>query len=195
MELTAKYKVKVNYYAILRPFRVDTEQLELLEPIERIEIENINDIRPKKKEEGFSKKPGTKYKFTLLTDISTRLSSNSKLFTDNDYLENVVIPWMEIFLWFFEAGYYEDIEMLDVLRRVKENFKFFNEINLTDFVQWYSKFAITFIKAALFKIQCKLIKESIRSKRSFRNKVSSFLGEDIKDDADINLSFGRLFLP
>ena len=183
----------MNRFAILRPFRVNTEQLELLEPIERIEIENISEIRPKRKDDGLFRKPDNKYKFTLLTDISNRLSSNSKLFSESDYLQEVVIPWMEIFLWFFEAGYYEDIEMLDVLRRVKENFKLFNEINLTEFVQWYSKFAITFIKAALFKIQCKLIKESMKRKRRFRSKISSFIGDDNKEESDMSLSFGKRF--
>lgn len=184
-------------FAILRPFRVDTEQLELLEPIERIEIEMINQIRPKKKDDIFNlnifKRVDNIYKFTILMDINNRLSSNSKLFVDEDYLMKVVAQWMDIFLWFFEAGYYEDSDILEVLRRVKENFKLFNEINITDFVKWYSQYAVTFIKAALFKIQCKLIKESVKYKRKFKSKISSYLGKE-PDEEELSLSFGSLFL-
>lgn len=180
-------------FAIVRPFRVNNEQLELLEPIERIEIENISNIRPKKKDElfnlAFSKRADNAYKFTLLTDISNKLSSNAKLFADEDYLNNIVKEWMEIFLWFFEAGFYEDGDMLDVLRRVKETFKLFNEINVTEFVTWYSGFSISFIKSALFKIQGKLIKEAIKNKNRFKTKITNFLGKELRDEEQC-LSFG-----
>jgi hypothetical protein len=193
-ELTLKYHKKLDSFAILRPFRVDTEQLELLEPIERIEIEVINQIRPKKKEEmlhlNLFKRQDNLYKFTLLMDINNRLSSNDKLFKDEDYLMKVVSEWMNIFLWYFEAGYYEDSDILEVLRRVKENFKLFNEINIPEFVRWYSNYALTFIKAALFKIQCKLIKESMKYKRKFKSKLIKYWGKE-ENEEEASLSFGK----
>lgn len=189
-----KYYRKLDTFAILRPFRVDTEQIELLEPMERIDIEVINQIRPKKKEEAFHlnifKRADNIYKFTILMDINNRLSSNAKLFADQQYLNQVVAKWMDIFLWFFEAGYYEDGDILEVLRRVKENFKLFNEINLTEFVKWYSQYAVTFIKAALFKIQCKLIKESVKYKSKFKSKLINYMGKESNEE-DLSLSFGK----
>lgn len=190
MNLTSLYKNRRDQFAIIRPFKVNTEQLELLEPAERIEIETINadnGVRSKKRDnrsDNFSK-------FALLTDITNRLSNNAKLFSDEDYLTDVVQPWMEIFLWYFEVGYYEDSDTLDIIRNVKENFKLFNEINITKFVQWYSMFAITFIKAALFKIQGKIIKECTKQKRRFESKLKNYIGSDSKV---FSLTFGRYIL-
>jgi hypothetical protein len=176
-------------YAILRPFRIDTEQLELLEPKERIEIEAINaDLT--KATEGEERRAAGINRFSLLIDINNRMSSNAKLFTDREYLETVVKPWMNIFLWYFEIGYYEDEHLQEVLIRVKEIFKLFNEVNIQDFVQWYSRFGIVFIKSALFKLQTKLIKELMKNKGRFKSKLSRFLGVDSKDRQ--TLSFGKL---
>lgn len=179
-------------FAIHRPFKINTEQLELLEPIERIEIEIINDIKAKKNDDipGDNKKPEIVRKFTLLTDISNRIASNSKLLVEDAYLKEVVRVWMEIFLWFFECGYYDDADLQEVYRRVKETFKFFNEINIKKFVQWYAKFSLNFVKAALFRLQCKLIKDLLKAKGRFESKLSRFLGSEAKPE-DFNLSFGN----
>ena len=190
MKLTARFNAKFDQYAIFRPFQVHTEQLELLEPLERIEIEAINNMRLRKREEGGQHVAEKINRFTLLNDINVRMSSNSKLFTDREYLEKIVKPWMEIFLWFFEVGYYDDLDFQEVLIRVKDNFKLFNEVNFKEFVEWYSRFAIVFIKAALFRLQTKLIKELMKNKSRFKSKLSRFLGDDNLDQQI--LTFGIL---
>lgn len=192
--MTAKYFSRFDKFAILRPFRVDTEQVELLEPVERIQIDSINRSKIKKKEEVvnlMAKFSDSFNRFMLVIDISNRMSNNAKLFFDKEYLEKVVRPWMEIFLWYFEVGYYDDTEFYQVLIRIKDNFKLFNEVNILEFVEWYSKFAIAFIKSALFKLQTKLTKEIMKNKSRFKSKLSRFLGEDFKDQQ--TLSFGSLF--
>lgn len=189
--MTATFKKKFDLYALLRPFRVNTEQLELLEPVERIQVESINALRSRNFSDQTKSQKHTKdiNRFSLLTDIVNRMSSNSKLFTEQDYLLLVVKQWMEIFLWFFEAGYYDDQDLKEVLLRVKECYKLFNEVNITEFVQWYSKFAIVFIKAALFRMQCQIIKVFSRKPQTFKARIRRFLGDELKEE-ELNLSFG-----
>ena len=184
------YKKKLDDYAVLRPFRVNTEQLELLEPVERIQIEKVNRLRPKNKHQNSNKKSDHFYKFSLLSEIANILSNNSKLLSDKKFLKKVVIIWMEIFLWFFESGYYEDSDIMEVLKRIKELFNLFNEINIVEFVQWYAKYAMTFIKSALFRMQSKIIKESMKNKSRFSSKLKEYLHKNLKGE-DLTLNFGN----
>lgn len=160
--------------------------------MERIEIESINNLRSKKKDNHNHQVSENINRFILLIDINNRMSNNSKLFFDRDYLEKVVKPWMEIFLWFFEVGYYDDADFQEVLIRIKDNFKLFNEVNIKEFVEWYSKFSISFIKAAMFRLQTKIIKELLKHKSRFKSKLRRLLGEDYKEEQ--TLSFGKFSL-
>jgi hypothetical protein len=185
------------------PFKLNTGMIELLEPVERIQVEKINQMMRSgqdKKTEAVDKlnqmmrpehdkKREAVDKLSILTCIIDKFVDDSEAYACKKSLE-IFQKCMNIFLWHFESSYYEDNDLIQILQRVKEVFKHFDEIMISEFADWYAKYSKKIIKRALFRLCLKIIKKCRENKSSFKKYLKTFLGEDKRT----SLNLGNLFL-
>jgi hypothetical protein len=152
---------------------ISSDRLELFTPLERDEIMRLNTTVPLMMK---SREPDIQKKALLLNQIPILFTYYSEKSSDDSFLK-LISDFLDLFLYYCNAGYYTPQEMFPVLSSMKKALSLANQMNKPQFVKFMFKYVREFFKFALYWLTDSVI---ARLRRSRRGAAVSF-GRVVED--------------